>query len=186
MHIYASVNYTIIGSDNGLLPGRHQAIIWTNAGISITRPLRTNFSDILIEIYTFSFKKMHSKILSEKCWPLCLGLNVSMLQWETLHKATNLQIMILHAVFVKLTIFWSVTVLMAASGAVGCDPVFHAVLCTSSILWVRLFNAGMHSQSNWLMRWSHDTKSSFMIWNKAINVVLTHWPLGDVAVILNW
>ena len=24
---------TIIGSDNGLSPGRHQAIIWTNAGI---------------------------------------------------------------------------------------------------------------------------------------------------------
>ena len=26
-------NVNIIGSDNGLLPGRHQAIIWTNAGI---------------------------------------------------------------------------------------------------------------------------------------------------------
>ena len=25
-------NLTIIGSDNGLLPGGHQAIIWTNAG----------------------------------------------------------------------------------------------------------------------------------------------------------
>ena len=24
---------TIIGSDNGLSPGRHQAIIWTNVGI---------------------------------------------------------------------------------------------------------------------------------------------------------
>ena len=24
---------TIIGSDNGLAPGQHQAIIWTNAGI---------------------------------------------------------------------------------------------------------------------------------------------------------
>ena len=31
--IYASVNYAIIGSDNGLSPGRRQAIIWTNAGI---------------------------------------------------------------------------------------------------------------------------------------------------------
>ena len=26
---------TIIGSDNGLSPGRRQAIIWTNAGISL-------------------------------------------------------------------------------------------------------------------------------------------------------
>ena len=31
--IYVSVTYTIIGSDNGLSPGRHQAIIWTNAAI---------------------------------------------------------------------------------------------------------------------------------------------------------
>ena len=31
---YSSLTSTITGSDNGLLPGRHQAIIWTNAGIS--------------------------------------------------------------------------------------------------------------------------------------------------------
>ena len=43
-------NLTIIGSDNGLSPGRHQAIIWTNAGILLIGPLRTNISEILIEI----------------------------------------------------------------------------------------------------------------------------------------
>ena len=32
-------NLTIIGSDNGLSPGRRQAIIWTNAGISLIGPL---------------------------------------------------------------------------------------------------------------------------------------------------
>ena len=47
----------IIGSDNGLSPNRRQAIIWTNAGIVLIRPLGTNFSPILIEIHTFSFKK---------------------------------------------------------------------------------------------------------------------------------
>ena len=41
----------VIGSDNGLLPGRHQAIIWTDAGILIIKPLRTNFIEILIEIH---------------------------------------------------------------------------------------------------------------------------------------
>ena len=41
---------TIIGSDNGLSPGRRQAIIWTNAGILLIRTLRTNFSELLIEI----------------------------------------------------------------------------------------------------------------------------------------
>ena len=55
---------TILGSDNGLSPGRRQAIIWTNAGILLTRPLGTNFSEILIEIQTFSFKKMHLKMSS--------------------------------------------------------------------------------------------------------------------------
>ena len=34
---------TIIGSDNGLSPGRRQAIIWTNAGILLIGPLETNF-----------------------------------------------------------------------------------------------------------------------------------------------
>ena len=47
-------NLTIIGSDNGLSPGRRQAIIWTNAGILLIGPLGTNFSEILIEIHIFS------------------------------------------------------------------------------------------------------------------------------------
>ena len=38
---------TIIGSDNGLSPGRRQAIIWTNAGILLIGPFRTNLNEIL-------------------------------------------------------------------------------------------------------------------------------------------
>ena len=53
---------TIIGSDNGLSPERRQAIIWTNAGIVLIWPLGTNFSEILIGIQTFSFKKIHLKM----------------------------------------------------------------------------------------------------------------------------
>ena len=52
---------TIITSDNGLSPSQRQAIIWTNAGILLIRLLGTNFSEILIEIHTSSFKKMHLK-----------------------------------------------------------------------------------------------------------------------------
>ena len=74
-HKYVS-KVTIIGSDNGLSPGRRQAIIWTNAGILWIRPLGTNFNEILIEIYTFSFKKMHLKMSSAKCRLFCLGFNV--------------------------------------------------------------------------------------------------------------
>ena len=50
-------NLTIIGSDNCLSPGRRQAIIGTNAGILLIRPLGTNFNEMLIEILTFSFMK---------------------------------------------------------------------------------------------------------------------------------
>ena len=67
---------TIIGSDNGLSPERRQAIILTNAGILLIGPLGTDFSEILIAIETFSFKKMHLKISSAKWRPFCLGLNV--------------------------------------------------------------------------------------------------------------
>ena len=38
--------------------------------------LETNFSEILIAIHTFSFKKMHLKMSSPKRQPFCLGLNV--------------------------------------------------------------------------------------------------------------
>ena len=54
-------NLTIIGSNNGLSPGRRQAIIGTNTGILLIGPLGTNFIEILIDIHTFSFKKMHLK-----------------------------------------------------------------------------------------------------------------------------
>ena len=74
-HICVS-NLTIIGAENGLSPGRRQAIICTNDGILLIRPLRTNFSEILSAIHTFSFKKMHLKTSSTKWRPFCLGLNV--------------------------------------------------------------------------------------------------------------
>ena len=67
---------TIIGSDNGLSPGRRQAIIWTNVGILLIGPLGTNFSEILIKIHTFSFKTMYWKLSSAKWRRFGLGLNV--------------------------------------------------------------------------------------------------------------
>ena len=69
-------NLTIIGSDNGLSPGRRQAIIWTNAGILLIEPLGTNFSENSIAILTFSFTKMLLIVSSAKWRPFCLGLNV--------------------------------------------------------------------------------------------------------------
>ena len=78
-HICVS-KLTIFGSDNGMSPDRRQAVIWTNAGILLIEPLRTKFSEIFIEIYTFSFGKMHLKMSSWKWRPFCLGLNE--LKWS--------------------------------------------------------------------------------------------------------
>ena len=70
------VKLTIIGSNNGLSPGRRQTITCANAGILLIGPLWTNFNEIVIEIHTFSFKKMRLKMSTEKWWPFCLGLKV--------------------------------------------------------------------------------------------------------------
>ena len=67
---------TSIASDNGLSPGRRQAIIWTNARILLIGPLGTIFNEILSEIHTFSFNKMRLKMSSGKWRSFCLGLNV--------------------------------------------------------------------------------------------------------------
>ena len=85
-HILVCVgNLTIIGSDNGLSPGRRQAITWTNVGILLIGPLGTNFSEMLIKIHTFSFEKIHLKMSSGKWRPFCLGLNVLMMKSQHLH-----------------------------------------------------------------------------------------------------
>ena len=70
-HICVS-KLTIIGSDNGLSPGRRQAIIWTNAGILLIWPLGTNFSEISIEILGLN-ALIHDEVISWGCflyyWP---------------------------------------------------------------------------------------------------------------------
>ena len=57
--IYASLSWVNIGSDSGLSPVRRQAIIWTNAGILLIELLGTGFSEIIIGIQRFSFKRVH-------------------------------------------------------------------------------------------------------------------------------
>ena len=66
---------TIIGSDNGLSPGRRQANIWTNDRILLIGTSGTNFSEIFNEIHTLSLKKIGLK-MSAKCCSSLLGPNV--------------------------------------------------------------------------------------------------------------
>ena len=69
--------FAIIGSDNGLSPGRRQDIIWTSDSILLIALLGTNFNELLIEIHTFSFKKINLKLLAGKWWLFCFSLNES-------------------------------------------------------------------------------------------------------------
>ena len=105
-HICVS-KLTIIGSDNGLSPGRHQAIIWTNAGMLLIGPLRANFNETSIEIHTFSLKKIYLKLSSAKWRPFCPGLNVLIhISWSncrTLISAIRL-------VFCSTTRYWYITI----------------------------------------------------------------------------
>ena len=55
------MNQVSIGSDNGLLPIQHQAIISTNSGLLSIGPLGTNVSEMLIKIQNFSFTKNASE-----------------------------------------------------------------------------------------------------------------------------
>ena len=56
-------NLTIIGSDNGLSPGRRKPIIWTNAEILFIGPLGTKFIEIQIGIQEFLYKKMLENVV---------------------------------------------------------------------------------------------------------------------------
>ena len=71
--IYASLNQVSLGSGNGFSPVRRQAITWTNADLLSIRPSGINFNENWIEIQSFSFMKMSSKISSAKSRPFCPG-----------------------------------------------------------------------------------------------------------------
>ena len=49
-HIYALPTQSIFGSNKGLSPVRHQAIIWPKAVVLSIGPLGTNFSKNVFEI----------------------------------------------------------------------------------------------------------------------------------------
>ena len=83
MHICIS-KLTNSGSDNGLLPGRCEAIIWTNDGLLLTWALAINFSEILSEMQTFSFN--HSR---KFIWTCRLQNGASLSQPQCVKKITG-------------------------------------------------------------------------------------------------
>ena len=116
-------NLTIIGSDNGLSPGRRLAIIWTIAGIWLIGPWETNFNEILSKVLLFSSKKMRLKVSSAKWRPSCLGLNVltcdssywskTVLYWDRAKQITRL-----------LCLFWSYSILWFVRNKIIYPPTY--------------------------------------------------------------
>ena len=121
MHICVS-KLTIIGSDNGLLPGQSQAIIWTNAGMLLIRTLGTNLSEVSSENHTFSFKKMHLNMLCVKWRQFCLSLNVLMKPGARAYLISSLAIII--------QIWWKQTVALYQFESIRFQQIFaHAITC---------------------------------------------------------
>ena len=76
----------MIGSDNGLSPGRHQAFIWTNAGILLIGLGGKNLGEILIEIHTFPFKKMHWEMADILSRSQYVNINNMIYRWVSARK----------------------------------------------------------------------------------------------------
>ena len=86
-HICVS-ELTMIGSDNGLSPGRRQAIIWNNAGLLLIESLGTNFqwnfnrnSNIFIQ--ENALEHVVSEMTSILSRPQCV--NTSVLHYSSPH-----------------------------------------------------------------------------------------------------
>ena len=82
-----------------MLPPQHQAITWTNADFFLTGISGAHFSEILIEIQTFSLKEIHLKILSAYRWPFSSGLT-SLNKNDILKNVISL-ILIQHKILIK-------------------------------------------------------------------------------------
>ena len=78
--------FVVIGPGCSLLPVQCQAITWTNGDYLWIWPLWTKLNEILIKICSILFIKMHLKMLSAKCQPLCSDLNMLTSQLPCWHK----------------------------------------------------------------------------------------------------
>ena len=74
--VYASLNKAIFGLDSSLPPVWHQAVVWTNAGLLLARPMERRFSEILIKEYIVHAREIDLEMLSEKGQSACPSLVV--------------------------------------------------------------------------------------------------------------
>ena len=154
---YMSVNYTITGSDNGLSRGWRQAIIWASAGILSTGPLRTIFNKIFIEIYPFSFKKMHLKMSSRKWHPFLSWFQIVKYQAYRIifQKINNTKVSTIYY-------FWCFCLVCVVLEWILMEHLVCLFLSFRVASWASVVPMPVNSVSR----------------------NLSHWPLGDLTIIL--
>ena len=189
-HICVS-DLTSIGSYNGLSPGRRQAIIRTNAGILLIRPLGTNFSEFLVEILIFSFKKMRLKVSSAKRRSFCLGLNqlikcalIFVMFWfvKDISWGANVSIK---------NIYLYSSVLLYRHATVMCEmPLKDIVKLTGNKTHHSTSNMVYYTFINWMSHHWFVPFRYYMIW-KLILVNIANWMFYKVItlkvdIVFNW
>ena len=155
----------------------------TNAAILLIRHLGTNFSEILIAIHIFSFKKMHLKMSSAKRWPFCLGLNVLKIRFwyvDRISARKGLRIyrhMILSWWRQQMEPFSALLVLCEGNPVTGGFPSQRLVTRSFDVFSdLRLYKR-LSKQS---MRWWIETPSSFL-WrrcNDSPGICMFWFPFG--------
>ena len=164
--LIVSVNYANIGSDYGLSPSWCQAIIWTNTVILLIGPWVRNFSEILIQICTFSFRKMHVKMLSGKWWLFWLGLNVLTKKWDMMIMFESVHDYIIKCKY--LPSYWPFvrgihqSLVNSLQKSQWRGALLFSFICTWIYSWVNNRVAG-HLRCHWA-HYYITVWSSFMVW----------------------
>ena len=160
------MNWVSIGSDNGLLPIRRQAIIWTNAGLLSIGPLGTNFSEILIKIQNFSFTKIHLKISSAKWRPFCPG-------GDQINKENTIKRSALHALYCTQTMMYkNLSCMLHQQFTLIITKIFLLITCIVTIVLINYMYKEIWQAQ--IMRY-HDTKMFCHITGHLWGVSIGHW-----------
>ena len=93
-----SGNQVSIGSSNGLLPIRRQAIVWTNAGLLSIWPFGTNFSEFFYQ-YTnlFIHENAYENIVCKMASILSTGRWVKVNTWMSYYTSQEIKDVITNA-----------------------------------------------------------------------------------------
>ena len=163
---------TIIGSDNGLLPGWRQAIIGTNAGILLIGPYGTNFSEIFnqnsnIFIHENEFESVVCKMAAILSPPLCVKILIY--QWFSIPEPSVYSYF--NILYIRIPLHlqpWRWNVIMI--------PTLSWLLVAQDNLWYHLWQSCHYDYQFPVRVTNHDTFSMRCSGWLHESVLYTHFP----------